>query len=83
MVLFENYAWEQYVEWQKLDKDKLRKINNLIKKCQRTPFTGLGKPEPLKGNLHGFWSRRIDDEHRLIYSYENNTLTIISCRYHY
>ena len=83
MVLFENYAWEQYVEWQKLDKDKLRKINNLIKECQRTPFTGIGKPEPLKGNLHGFWSRRIDDEHRLIYSHANNTLTIISCKYHY
>lgn len=83
MILFETSAWEQYLEWQKLDIHKLRKINSLIKEIQRTPFTGLGKPEPLKGNLHGFWSRRIDDEHRLIYSYENNTITIIACRYHY
>ena len=83
MILFENKAWEQYLEWQQLDVKKLRKLNTLIKECLRTPFTGTGKPEPLKGELQGFWSRRIDDEHRLVYAYANDTLTIIACRYHY
>ena len=83
MILFEQKAWEQYVEWQTLDKKKLSKINALIKECLRTPFIGTGKPEPLKGDYSGFWSRRIDDVHRLAYSYENETLTIVACKYHY
>lgn len=83
MILFEDHAWQQYIEWQHIDRKKLQKINALIKECVRHPFTGIGKPEPLKGDYSGFWSRRIDDEHRLIYSYENETLTIVSCRYHY
>ena len=83
MILFEQKAWEQYVEWQALDKKKLSKINVLIKECLRTPFIGTGKPEPLKGDYSGFWSRRIDDVHRLVYSYENETLTIVACKYHY
>ncbi|RZI46837.1 Txe/YoeB family addiction module toxin [Candidatus Finniella inopinata] len=83
MILFEQKAWEQYVEWQAIDKKKLLKINTLIKECLRSPFVGIGKPEPLKGDYSGFWSRRIDDVHRLIYSYENETLTIVACKYHY
>ncbi|MFM8453429.1 MAG: Txe/YoeB family addiction module toxin, partial [Gammaproteobacteria bacterium] len=66
MILFEDGAWVQYLEWQKLDLKKLKKLNTLIKECLRTPFEGTGKPEPLKGALQGFWSRRIDDEHRLV-----------------
>ena len=83
MILFEQHAWDQYTEWQSLDKKKLLKINSLIKECLRTPFTGTGKPEPLKGDYAGFWSRRIDDTHRLVYSYENQILTIVACKYHY
>lgn len=67
MILFEQKAWEQYVEWQILDRKKLLRINSLIKECLRTPFTGTGKPEALKGDYTGFWSRRIYDVHRLIY----------------
>ena len=83
MILFEQKAWDQYVEWQALDRKKILKINSLIKECMRTPFTGTGKPEPLKGDYSGFWSRRIDYVHRLVYSYENETITIIACKYHY
>lgn len=83
MILFDDNAWEDYLYWQKLDKNKLCRINELIKECTRSPFQGKGKPEPLKGNFSGYWSRRIDEEHRLIYSFENDVLTIISCRYHY
>ncbi len=83
MILFDDNAWEDYLYWQKLDKNKLRRINELIKECTRSPFQGKGKPEPLKGNFSGYWSRRIDEEHRLVYSCENDVLTIISCRYHY
>ncbi len=83
MPIFDNNGWEDYLYWQGIDKKKLRRINDLIKECSRTPFTGLGKPEPLKGNLSGYWSRRIDDEYRLIYSYQDGVITIISCRYHY
>lgn len=76
-------AWDQYIYWQKTDKAKLKRINELIKSCKRTPFEGIGKPEGLKGNLKGNWSRRIDSEHRLVYSVENDFLTIKSCRFHY
>jgi len=66
-ILFTDDAWEDYLYWQQTDKQTLRKINQLLKEIQRTPFTGIGKPEPLKHQLQGCWSRRIDSEHRLIY----------------
>lgn len=76
-------AWESYSYWQRQDKKTLRRINKLIKATKSTPFTGIGKPEPLKENLSGFWSRRIDDTNRLVYAVDDNYLTIISCRFHY
>jgi toxin YoeB len=76
-------AWSDYVYWQGQDKKTLKRINKLISATQRSPFEGIGKPEPLKENLAGFWSRRIDDSNRLVYIVDNNRLTIISCRYHY
>lgn len=76
-------AWTDYLYWQTQDKKTLKRINKLIRDTQRTPFEGLGKPEPLKENLAGFWSRRIDDTNRLIYAIDDGRLTIISCRYHY
>jgi toxin YoeB len=84
MVLtFTENAWEDYLYWQKVDKKMVRKINELIKSIQRTPFEGIGKPEPLKFDLAGYWSRRIDQEHRLVYQVINNEIIIIACRYHY
>jgi len=76
-------AWKDYVYWQSQDRKTLKRINKLIVDTQRTPFEGIGKPEPLKENLAGFWSRRIDESNRLIYIVDDNKLTIISCRYHY
>lgn len=76
-------AWSDYLHWQTQDKKTLKRINKLIVDTQRSPFEGLGKPEPLKENLTGFWSRRIDDTNRLVYAVDNGQLTIISCRYHY
>ncbi|MBC8494113.1 MAG: Txe/YoeB family addiction module toxin [Candidatus Thioglobus sp.] len=76
-------AWGDYVYWQTKDKKTLKRINKLITDTMRHPFDGIGKPEPLKGNLSGFWSRRIDDANRLVYKVNNNQLIIISCRYHY
>lgn len=72
---------DQY--WDKNDPGKHTTLNELIEACFRDPFKGLGRPEPLKGDLTGYWSRRIDKEHRLVYAYENDTLTVISCRFHY
>lgn len=82
-IVWTSIAWKDYLYWQTTDKKKLKRINQLIKDALRTPFEGLGKPEPLKHDLKGYWSRRIDSEHRLVYSFENNTLEIIGCRYHY
>ncbi len=82
-ITFSRNAWEDYVSWQKEDKKILRKINNLIKDIQRTPFEGQGKPEPLKFDLSGYWSRRIDLEHRLVYQYQDNEILIYSCKFHY
>ncbi|MDZ7765675.1 MAG: Txe/YoeB family addiction module toxin [Melioribacteraceae bacterium] len=82
-ITFSKNAWEDYVSWQKEDKRILRKINELIKDIQKTPFEGIGKPEPLKYDLTGFWSRRIDREHRLVYKYHNNKILIYACRFHY
>lgn len=76
-------AWSDYVYWQSQDKKTLKRINKLIQDTQRNPFEGIGKPEPLKENLAGFWSRRIDDTNRLVYAIDKKQLTIISCRYHY
>jgi toxin YoeB len=76
-------AWSDYVYWQSQDKKTLKRINKLILDAKRNPFEGVGKPEPLKENLAGFWSRRIDDTNRLVYVVDNKQLTIISCRYHY
>lgn len=82
-IVWQENAWEDYLFWQKNDKQKLKRINQLIKDCQRNKFEGIGKPEPLKENLSGFWSRRIDNEHRLIYKIQGNRLHIIQCRFHY
>lgn len=82
-ILFSEAAWEDYQYWAQHDKKKLERINRLIKEAQRNPFEGIGKPEPLKLNLKGLWSRRIDDEHRLIYTYEDDKLSIVACRHHY
>lgn len=76
-------AWSDYEYWQGQDKRTLKRINALIKDCLRHPFDGIGKPEPLKENLSGYWSRRIDDTHRLVYGVEGHALVVIACRYHY
>jgi toxin YoeB len=76
-------AWSSYLYWQTQDKKTLKRINKLIQATKKTPFEGMGKPEPLKENLSGFWSRRIDDTNRLVYAVDEQYLTIISCRFHY
>ncbi|MEC7763956.1 MAG: Txe/YoeB family addiction module toxin [Pseudomonadota bacterium] len=82
-VSWDEEAWDHYLYWQGTDRKMLGKLNRLIKECQRHPFDGTGKPEPLRGDLAGFWSRRIDREHRLVYRVVGQTLEIIACRYHY
>ncbi|GAB7550479.1 Txe/YoeB family addiction module toxin [Cupriavidus sp. CuC1] len=82
-VLFTPDAWEDYLYWQGQDRKTLKRINQLIKDAQRTPFEGIGKPEPLVGNLTGFWSRRIDDTNRLVYDVIEDRINIVACRYHY
>lgn len=82
-ITFTENAWEDYLYWQKTDKRILKKINILIKEIQRTPFEGSGRPEQLKYDLAGYWSRRIDKEHRLVYQAEENEIKIYACRYHY
>jgi toxin YoeB len=82
-IKFDDEAWKDYLQWQQTDKRILKRINTLIKDIQRTPFDGLGKPEPLKYNLSGLWSRRIGEEHRLIYEVQDDYIVIIQCRYHY
>ena len=81
--VFVDASWDDYLYWQKNDKKKVKKINDLLNDISRSPFEGLGKPEPLKHKYSGFWSRRIDDEHRLIYKYENDEIQILKCRHHY
>ena len=83
MLSFTENAWQDYLHWQKIDKKKVKKINDLIKEIQRTPFEGAGKPELLKYDLAGYWSRRIDQEHRLVYKVDENSILILACRYHY
>jgi len=76
-------AWKDYLYWQEQDRRMALRINELIKECLRTPFSGKGKPEPLRYTLKGLWSRRINGEHRLVYSVTDEALLIIACRYHY
>ena len=78
-----DHAWDDYLWWQKNDPAKVVEINRLISECQRHPFKGTGKPEPLRNDLSGFWSRRIDKTHRLVYLYEGGVLCIVQCRFHY
>jgi toxin YoeB len=80
---FTGAGWDDYLYWQGQDKKTLRRINDLIKTALRSPFEGIGKPEPLRGNLSGLWSRRIDDVNRLVYEFTNIKIAIIACRYHY
>ena len=80
---FTDESWADYVFWQENDKRFIQRINELIKEIERSPFTGIGKPEPLKHHLSGYWSRRINEEHRLIYRVEQDRMIILSCRYHY
>ena len=82
-ILFTPEFWEDYLYWQKYDKKILSKINNIIKDIKRDPFSGIGKPEPLKHILQGCWSRRINSEHRVVYEVLENQINIISCRCHY
>ena len=81
--VFSNAAWEDYLYWQTQDKKTLRRINQLIKDIERGPFEGLGKPEPLRNNLSGLWSRRIDSKNRLIYEISGDNLKLYSCKDHY
>lgn len=82
-LIFAEQAWEDYVYWQQQDKRMVKRINELIENTTREPFTGIGKPEPLKHALAGYWSRRITDEHRMVYKLEKNALVIAQLRYHY
>ncbi|WGY71415.1 Txe/YoeB family addiction module toxin [Burkholderia cepacia] len=82
-ALLTSDAWDDYVYWQGQDRKTLKRINQLIRETQRTPFEGIGKPEPLKANLSGFWSRRIDDTNRLVYEADDLQISIVSCRYRY
>lgn len=82
-IVFTTNSWEDYIYWQTIDKKILKRINALIKDISREPFEGIGNPEPLKYDLSGYWSRRIDREHRLVYQVENESILIYSCRYHY
>jgi toxin YoeB len=83
MIAFEESAWEDYLYFKNSDKSISKKIDKLIKETLRNPFNRIGKPEKLKGSLNGYWSRRITQEHRLVYKYEDNLLIIASCRFHY
>ena len=82
-LTFSSKAWDNYLYWQKVDKAMLKRINALIKDIQHAPFEGIGKPESLKHGLSGYWSRRINDEHRLVYKVTDNQLFIAQLRYHY
>lgn len=83
MLSWTDQAWDDYLHWQATDKQILKKINALIKEIKRSPFEGIGKPEPLKHDLKGYWSRRINQEHRIVYKVTDTDLLIVMCRYHY
>ena len=82
-LVFSENAWGDYLHWQKADRKILKRINYLIQEILRSPYEGIGKPEPLKYDLTGYWSRRIDSEHRLVYKVESDAVLIAQCRYHY
>lgn len=82
-LVFSEQAWEDYLYWQKTDRQILKRINELIREITRTPHSGIGKPEPLKHALLGYWSRRINEEHRIVYKVDNGALLIAQLRYHY
>lgn len=82
-LIFAEHAWDDYLYWQRTDRKLLKRINSLIKDIQRSPFEGVGKPEPLKHALSGYWSRRINDEHRFVYKVEDDSLFIAQLRHHY
>ena len=82
-LIFSEQAWEDYLHWQKIDKKLLERINTLIKEISRLPFAGIGKPEPLKNALSGYWSRRINDEHRIVYKISDGAMLIAQLRFHY
>ena len=83
LLCWTDAAWDDYVYWQDQDRKTLKRINKLIDNVRRTPFEGIGKPEALKENLSGLWSRRIDDTNRLVYAVDDAAITVLSCRYHY
>ncbi|MGC6423259.1 MAG: Txe/YoeB family addiction module toxin [Flavobacteriaceae bacterium] len=82
-IIWSTQAWQDYLYWQRVDTKMVKRINVLIKSCLRTPFEGIGKPEALKGDLQGYWSRGITSEHRLVYQHTQEQLCIAACRYHY
>ena len=82
-LIWSTRSWNEYLHWQKVDDKLIKRVNELIKASIQAPFEGIGKPEALKGDLQGYWSRRITSEHRLVYKYEEGELYIASCRYHY
>ncbi len=82
-LIFSSKAWDDYLYWQVTDKKLLKRINLLIKDIKRSPYDGIGKPEPLKHGLAGYWSRRINDEHRIVYKYQSHEILIAQLRYHY
>ncbi len=83
ILAWAEHAWDDYLYWQVTDKKTVKRINNLLQDINRQLFTGIGDPEPLKHNWSGYWSRRIDREHRLVYKAEATVITIVQCRYHY
>lgn len=82
-IVWTTVSWNDYLYWQSIDKKKVKRINELIKATLREPFSGIGNPEALKHDLQGYWSRRIDSEHRLVYAVNETELVIVACRYHY
>ena len=82
-LIFSSKAWDNYLYWQTTDKKMLKRINMLIKDIQRSPYEGIGKPEPLKHGLSGYWSRRINDEHRIVYKFQSDEILIAQLCYHY
>ena len=82
-LIFSEHAWKDYLFWQRTDRTVLKRINLLIHDVQHSPFQGIGKPEPLKHALSGYWARRITDEHRMVYKVEGNSLFLAQLRYHY
>lgn len=82
-ILWDDDAWDDYLYWQTQDKKTLKRINALVKDIERTPYEGIGKPEPLKGNLSGWWSRRIDEKNRIVYRQKDGNIQIVECRTHY